>query len=69
MEGRPLAASTVLTDDFFKKVDGLIPAYNAIAQWIEENGYKIVGAPRELFYGSAERGDLTAEIQLPVEKA
>ena len=65
----PLAASTVVTDDFYKKVDGLTPAYNTIATWIEENGYRIVGPPRELFYGSAEKGDLTAEIQFPVEKA
>jgi effector-binding domain-containing protein len=69
MEALPLAASTIVTDDFFKKVNGLTPAYNAIAQWIEDNGYKIIGASRELFYGSAERGDLTAEIQFPVEKA
>jgi DNA-binding transcriptional MerR regulator len=69
MEATPLVASTIVTDDFYKKVDGLTPAYNAIAQWIEENGYKIVGVPRELFYGSAEKGDLTAEVQFPVEKA
>jgi DNA-binding transcriptional MerR regulator len=69
MEALPLTASTVVTDDFYKKVDGLTPAYNAIAQWIEENGYKIVGRARELFYGSAEKGDLTAEVQFPVEKA
>jgi len=69
MEAVPLAASTIVTDDFYKKVDGLTPAYNAIAQWIEENRYKIVGVPRELFYGSVEKGDLTAEVQFPVEKA
>lgn len=69
MEALHLVASTIVTDDFYKKVDGLTPAYNAIAQWIEENGYKIVGPPRELFYGSAEKGDLTAEVQFPVEKA
>ena len=68
MEALPLAASTIVTDDFYKKVDGLTPAYNTMAKWIEENGYKIVGPPRELFYGSAEKGDLTAEIQFPVEK-
>ncbi len=65
----PLMASTVVTDDFYKKVDGLTPAYNALAQWIENNGYQIAGPPRELFYGSVEQGDLTAEVQYPVEKA
>lgn len=69
IEATPLVAATIVTDGFYKKVDGLTPAYNALAQWIEENGYKIVGVPRELFYGSVEKGDLTAEVQFPVEKA
>ena len=69
IEAIPLVASTIATDGFYKKPGGLLPAYNAVAQWIEENGYQIAGPPRELFYGSAERGDLTAEVQYPVEKA
>lgn len=64
----PLMASTIAVEDFYKKPGGLLPAYNALAQWIEENGYQIVGPPRELFYGSVQRGDLTAEVQFPVEK-
>jgi effector-binding domain-containing protein len=69
LDAVPLMASTIATDGFYKKAGGLLPAYNALAQWIEENGYQIAGPPRELFYGSAERGDLTAEVQFPVEKA
>ena len=69
LEPVPLMASTVATDDFYKKPGGLLPAYNALARWIEDNGYQIAGPPRELFYGSAEMGDLTAEVQFPVEKA
>jgi DNA-binding transcriptional MerR regulator len=65
----PLMASTIVSDGFYKKVRGLTPAHNALAQWIEENGYQIAGPPRELFYGSVEGGDLTAEVQFPVEKA
>jgi DNA-binding transcriptional MerR regulator len=65
----PLMASTIATNDFYKKPGGLLPAYNALARWIEDNGYQIAGPPRELFYGSAEKGDLTAEVQYPVEKA
>jgi DNA-binding transcriptional MerR regulator len=68
MEAVPLVASTIVTDGFYKKVEGLTPAYQAIAQWIEENSYRIAGPPRELFYGSVESGDLTAEVQFPVEK-
>ena len=69
LDPAPLIASTIATDDFYKKPGGLLPAYNALAQWIEQNGYRIAGPPRELFYGSAQRGDLTAEVQFPVEKA
>lgn len=68
LEEVPLIASTIAVEDFYKKPGGLLPAYNALAQWIEENGYQIAGPPRELFYGSAEKGDLTAEVQFPVEK-
>jgi DNA-binding transcriptional MerR regulator len=69
MEAVPLVASTIVTDDFYKKVEGLTPAYQAVARWIEENGYQIAGPPRELFYGSVKNGDLTAEVQFPVNKA
>ena len=68
MDAVALMAFTVVTDDFYKKVDGLTPAYSTLAEWIENNGYRIAGPPRELFYGSVEQGDLTAEIQFPVEK-
>jgi DNA-binding transcriptional MerR regulator len=69
LEAIPHAASTIVADDFLQKEDGLKPAYSAIIQWIEDHGYHIVGAPRELYYGSPEKGDFTAEIQFPVEKA
>jgi DNA-binding transcriptional MerR regulator/effector-binding domain-containing protein len=64
----PLMASTSAIEDFYKKPGGLLPAYNALARWIEDNDYQIAGPPRELFYGSVEGGDLTAEVQFPVEK-
>lgn len=64
----PQMAVTVVTGDFYQKVNSLTPAYNALGKWIEVNGYKIVGPPRELFHGSPQTGDLTAEIQFPVEK-
>lgn len=68
MEAAPLVASTIVTNDFYKKVDGLTPAYNTLAQWMEDNNYQIAGPPRELFYGSPESGEMTAEIQFPVKK-
>ena len=47
-------------------------AYNRLGVWIEENGYQICGAAREVFlhinpFGSSE--DNVIEFQLPVEKA
>jgi DNA-binding transcriptional MerR regulator len=69
MEEVPLTASTIVTDDFYKKAGALLPAYDALANWIEVNGYRIAGPPRELFYGSPHTGDLTAEVQYPVVKA
>ena len=69
IEAGPLIASTIVTDDFYKKVGALLPAYSALAQWIEDHGYQIAGNPRELFYGSPHTHDLTAEVQFPVEKA
>jgi effector-binding domain-containing protein len=57
-----------VTDDFYKRVDGLTPAYQALAKWIEENNYQISGPACELFYGSPESGEMTAEIQFPVQK-
>lgn len=69
IEAVPWLASTIVTDDFYKKAGALLPAYNALAQWIEDNGYQIAGPPREVFYGSVRNGDLTAEVQFPVKKA
>ncbi|HNT75030.1 MAG TPA: MerR family transcriptional regulator [Anaerolineae bacterium] len=67
---RPMAAvssmATTVVADW--KAEGLEPAYRALGQWIEAHEYHIVGAPRELYYGSPEKGDYTVEIQFPVEK-
>jgi DNA-binding transcriptional MerR regulator len=68
IEAVAVMASTIVIDDFYKKVGALMPSYAALAQWIEDNGYRIAGPPRELFYGSVKHGDLTAEVQFPVEK-
>jgi effector-binding domain-containing protein len=65
MEAILHVATTIVADC---KVEGLEPAYNTLGQWIENRGYCIVGAPRELYHGSPEKGDYTSEIQFPVEK-
>lgn len=68
LEAAPQMATTVVAEDFYQKINALAPAYNALGEWIEAHGYRIVGPPRELFHGSVQNGDLTAEIQFPVEK-
>jgi DNA-binding transcriptional MerR regulator len=67
MEAIPQAA-TIVDASFHQKIDGLKPAYQAIGRWIADHSYQIVGAPREMYHGSPETGDFTAEIQFPVEK-
>lgn len=44
--------------------------YSAIGQWAETNGYRLAGAPRELFLRmpqSADMSDAVTEIQYPLE--
>lgn len=65
IEAVPQMATIVVAD---YRHEGLEPAYNAIGQWIVDHGYRISGAPRELYYGSPAENDFTAEIQFPVEK-
>jgi effector-binding domain-containing protein len=50
-------------------------AYDAIAKWIDANGYQVVGPPRELNLkmpdkpGDQNDPNTVNEIQFPVEKA
>lgn len=47
-------------------------AYNAISKWIEENGYQIAGAPRELYlkgeWLTNDPNEYITEVQFPVSK-
>lgn len=47
-------------------------AYSALLNWVEANGYRIVGPNREIYLQSPAEGDLdtemVTEIQFPVEK-
>ncbi|MEM7331856.1 MAG: MerR family transcriptional regulator [Chloroflexota bacterium] len=63
IEAVPQMATIVVAD---YRVEGLMPAYQALGQWVGEHGYHIIGAPRELYYGSPADNDFTAEIQFPV---
>lgn len=67
MEAFPAVATTVVTN-FHVKVGGLKDAYTSLGEWIANNNYHIIAAPRELYFGSPATGDFTAEIQFPVCK-
>jgi effector-binding domain-containing protein len=55
--------------------DGLGAAYDALAAWVEANGYRIVGPNREIYlqnvadHGITDPANLVTEVQFPVEKA
>lgn len=67
LEAIPQVATTVVAN-FHVKVGGLENAYKSLGQWVVENAYHIIAAPREIYYGTPETGDFTAEIQFPVSK-
>ncbi|MBL8057209.1 MAG: MerR family transcriptional regulator [Anaerolineales bacterium] len=52
----------------------LTQVYDALFPWIEANGYRSVGAPREIYLqtkgdGNQNDPDCVTEVQVPVEKA
>ncbi|MCA9914764.1 MAG: GyrI-like domain-containing protein, partial [Anaerolineae bacterium] len=60
--------ATVIHQGTFEKLGG---AYDALTQWIESNGYRIVGSGREInlqFDPQASPDDYVTEIQFPVQK-
>ena len=82
--GRYTATRTLrffIADAFFFGTPLQIARVLGGPDWIDSTVYEINaragtelrgspdGPPRELFYGSAAKGDLTAEVQFPVEKA
>ena len=49
--------------------DTLEQSYAALGAWIEGNGYRVAGHPREVYLTAPEEGKLPiTEIQFPVEK-
>ncbi len=64
----PIAATTIHCGPY----EDFTPAYNAIMQWVEANGYTVSGESREIYLRGPEPGrapaDYVTEIQVPVEK-
>lgn len=61
------AASIIHNGDY----DGFTETYSVIGHWISENGYRIVGPPREIYlhYSEDNTAENITEIQFPVERA
>ena len=50
--------------------EAMTPTYDAIAYWIERNGYKIVGPSREVYLAAADgENEPITEIQFPIAKS
>lgn len=59
MEAVPHMATAIVAD---WKVENIGAACNALGRWIEDYGYHIVRAPRELYFGSPQHGDYAAGL-------
>lgn len=57
-------ASTIHRGDF----DGLANGWQALARWLDQNGYATAGPPSREFYLSAPGELPVAEIQIPVKR-
>lgn len=67
-----LPAATMASVIHQGSFDGFGESYNAILQWIEANGYRIVGPNREIYLQydrSGNPAEYVTEIQFPVAKA
>ncbi|HEX5404245.1 MAG TPA: MerR family transcriptional regulator [Pseudonocardiaceae bacterium] len=61
------AADTAATIVHRGPMDGVMPAWQAIAGWIEANGYRSVGYPRELYLECPDDPDgWVTELQEPI---
>lgn len=66
-----LPAETMASVIHHGSFDGFSESYNAILQWIEANGYRIVGPNREIYLQYDRVGnpaDYVTEIQFPIAK-
>ncbi|HEX2034260.1 MAG TPA: MerR family transcriptional regulator [Chloroflexota bacterium] len=48
--------------------EDLVLAWQALAGWIEANGYRMAGPEREIYLRVPHEGEPLAEVQVPVEK-
>ncbi|HSK48316.1 MAG TPA: GyrI-like domain-containing protein [Coriobacteriia bacterium] len=66
-----LEAETVASTMHKGPYDEVAPAYAELGKWISEEGYQVVGPPREIYYSDPEivpPSEYLTEIQIPVAK-
>ena len=69
---RELPGGEVATATHRGPYDTIGNAYNAVASWIERNGYQMAGPGREIYLTDpkhAKPSEYVTEIQMPVAKA
>lgn len=62
----PMMATTIVTG----ALEVIHASYGEMGQWVESNGYRLAGNPREILLQSWQSGmghDLVSEIQFPVK--
>ncbi len=67
-ESVPCMAAMMITGPF----ENLAPAYNALAEWVEQNGYEVTGTSRQICHSGpwneSSPDNYLTEIQIPVAK-
>ena len=66
---RELAGGTMATTVHEGPYDQITPAYHMLARWISENGYEIVGPPREVYVNdprTVAADGLLTRIEFPI---
>lgn len=66
---KQLAGEAQVACTFHKgEYSGFTDTYAQIARWMEENGYRVGGAPREIYLTMGDTSDSLTEIQFPIVK-
>jgi effector-binding domain-containing protein len=66
---KPIEPQTVASAMHKGPYEQVAPVYAALGAWVTENGYRMVGPPRELYYSDPDEvppEEYLTEIQLPV---
>lgn len=69
LQVKQLAGEAQVACTFHKgEYSGFTDTYAQIARWMEENGYRVGGAPREIYLTMGDTSESLTEIQFPIVK-